>query len=256
MRFLKNILFLLLILPFVLLLPDASFSAPKKKKEIKYKVVTPEEIGVLKTKEVQIVQKMLFRKEKRHDVGLFGAIQFNDPWVRPILLGLSYTWHLKEKLGVEVIPFSWGFKVTTSAWETITNDPYNPGEGYYPDANRILINSQVNAVYSPIYAKLNFFSLKVIHFDMYGLAGIGYSATRRLLDEDERGGLLWSEVEHYPAFNIGIGQRFFVNRWMTLKLEARDIIFFEKVRSTGGSKGQNHILIYIGYSFYLPTYFK
>jgi hypothetical protein len=179
MRVLRALFVLTLFMPIFL----GEVHAEKKKK---IKVVKPlilEEIGVLKNKEIKVVQKILFEKKERHEFSIFTLFQTNDPYVTTILPGLAYSYHFREDLALEVIPLSYGFGIKSSIWKELTRDPYNLGEGYYPDANRILISLQANALWSPIYAKLNLLFWKVIHFDVYLIGGIGYCATRRLIDE-------------------------------------------------------------------------
>jgi hypothetical protein len=39
---------------------------------------------------------------------------------------------------------------------------------------------------------------------------------------------------------------------MSFKLELRDSLFLEKIRSTGSRRLKNNIMVLLGYSFYYP----
>jgi outer membrane beta-barrel protein len=50
---------------------------------------------------------------------------------------------------------------------------------------------------------------------------------------------------------VGLGLRFFLNRYMTLRAEMRDLIYVEKAESDNSLR--NQLLFELGFSFFLPT---
>src|SRR5205814_5155051 len=66
-----------------------------------------------------------------------------------------------------------------------------------------------NIVWSPIYGKLALFSKKIFHFDLYVTAG---------------GGLYDNKHKDKFAFNVGFGTKFFMNDFMSVIIDFRDII--------------------------------
>ncbi|HLM46112.1 MAG TPA: outer membrane beta-barrel domain-containing protein, partial [Myxococcaceae bacterium] len=81
-----------------------------------------------------------------------------------------------------------------------------------------------------------------IHFDLYGIAGASVVQYRG--------------PEQSPLMavggNVGVGMRFFVNRWVTLRTEFRDLIYVEKsVNPTQILR--NQLMFELGVSFFFPT---
>jgi outer membrane beta-barrel protein len=102
-----------------------------------------------------------------------------------------------------------------------------------------------NILWSPVYGKLALFTDDIILFDAYLVGGFGMAYT-------ETGAKL--------ASDIGVGLRYFLNSWLVVKLEVRDIIYTEVLRldkqRTDFSDIQNHVMLGLGVSFFLPTDFS
>ena len=64
--------------------------------------------------------------------------------------------------------------------------------------------------------------------------------------------------EQPPAFNIGLGQRFVLADWLTLRFEVRDHIFVttQDVNGLRRSDTQSFLLFYAGASFFVPPTFE
>jgi outer membrane beta-barrel protein len=55
---------------------------------------------------------------------------------------------------------------------------------------------------------------------------------------------------------VGIGMRFFLNKWLTLRFELRDDIYGEKAPAPNtGTAVQNQLFIDVGFGFFFPTTF-
>jgi outer membrane beta-barrel protein len=52
--------------------------------------------------------------------------------------------------------------------------------------------------------------------------------------------------------NVGVGFRFFLNRYMTLRTEVRDLIYVEKAILPETTL-RNQLMFELGLSFFLPT---
>ncbi len=60
------------------------------------------------------------------------------------------------------------------------------------------------------------------------------------------------------AFSVALGQRYFVNRWMAVRLEVRDQFFsMARVPDEDPSESLQTLLSFtVGVSFFLPTDFR
>jgi outer membrane beta-barrel protein len=56
--------------------------------------------------------------------------------------------------------------------------------------------------------------------------------------------------------NVGVGFRFFFNEWLTLRLEIRDVMYWEKNgRDTSTGSFRNQLMAEFGFSMFFPTIF-
>ncbi len=96
--------------------------------------------------------------------------------------------------------------------------------------------------WAPLYGKVNLFAEKVLHFDTGVLAGVSaiqYAAP---------GGAMTTTI----GGHLGIGQRYFLTSFMTLRLELRDYIYSAQIVQLGdqSSKIENQLMLEIGLSLF------
>ena len=96
----------------------------------------------------------------------------------------------------------------------------------------------------PIYGKISLANKWIVHFELYGTAGAG---------------LATAFGERQPAaVNVGLGQRFFLSRWLALRLEVRDHLFVDTltVSNQDRSDVQSYVMFMAGASFFIPPSFE
>jgi outer membrane beta-barrel protein len=188
---------------------------------------------------IKSVQRIAYLKKGRWEFTPMVSVSLNDAFYQKMGGGGSLTYHIADSLALEFH----GVYVGTIQTDMV---------GYFQQANEAL--PQVSRLqyylmgsfqWSPIYGKLSLFTDEIIHFDAYILGGFGMAYT-------EKGSKL--------ASNIGIGLRYYMNSWMMIKLEVRDLIYTEtlnlNIESTEFSDVQNHLMLNIGISFVLPVDFR
>lgn len=102
--------------------------------------------------------------------------------------------------------------------------------------------------WSPLYGKLSLFAEKFLAFNIYLLAGPAF---------------LMYGPNNTPTVggNVGVGFRFFINSWLTVRLEMRDVIYGE-VGALPDRDGKtptsirNQLMPELGFSMFIPTVFK
>jgi outer membrane beta-barrel protein len=104
----------------------------------------------------------------------------------------------------------------------------------------------VDVQWAPIYGKISLLAETFVHFDMYGVAGAS------LVQYRGPAGGVGSTAQMTAGANLGIGFRFFLNRYMTLRTEVRDLIYVEKAVSPSTTL-RNQLLFELGFSFFIPT---
>jgi outer membrane beta-barrel protein len=88
---------------------------------------------------------------------------------------------------------------------------YGAGLPAHPTYNRPQYGGRVEGQWAPIYGKLSLAAEAVLHFDTYIAAGVGFVAP--------------NQSDTTMAANLAIGQHYFINRWVALRLEVREQIF-------------------------------
>jgi outer membrane beta-barrel protein len=149
--------------------------------------------------ELGVVQNRLYSKERRFQLGLFGGIVASDPFLSIKNLGVSFGYNFGEYLGIHLL--SWkDYTNGSSAREKLeeggkkanTNEP----SSYY--------GGELD--WSILYGKLSLLGKKIIYYDMHLSAGLGFTKTES--------GTNFTQ-------GIGIGQQFYLNKFMTFKIDYR-----------------------------------
>jgi outer membrane beta-barrel protein len=108
--------------------------------------------------------------------------------------------------------------------------------------------TSVDLQWAPLYGKIALFSEKILNFNMYGLAGPTF--------------LMYGPNNTFTVGgNIGIGFRFFLNEWLTVRLELRDVLYNEvgaRKDETGNLQNsfRNQLMAEFGFSMFFPTIFR
>jgi outer membrane beta-barrel protein len=119
----------------------------------------------------------------------------------------------------------------------------------------ILSVVELDAQWAPLYGKLSLISEAVGHFDLYGIAG----PAAVLYGGPRTAGSSVNSPTWTIGADVGIGMRFFLNHWITLKLELRDVIYGENVADSPNSLQtanslRNQLIFDLGFSFFFPVH--
>src|SRR5262249_47091388 len=90
-------------------------------------------------------------------------------------------------------------------------------------------SAALNFTYVPVYGKFAAFGSFIFSYDLYATAGVGAISTRPIpvIDPDNR------KFDFAPkvCFNLGVGLRIFVTRWLAITGEIRDYIYPEQLEA-------------------------
>lgn len=214
--------------------------------------VDKDRLGPLRER-VRPVSGHLFLKQGRFELSPSATLSVKDAFFSKYILGGTLTYYATETLGVSLragysIPTVAGAAqictFTESGDGTTTRGCHKPTyeqlDGEAP--GQISLMGGLDLQWAPIYGKLSLLSEQFVHFDLYGIAG----ATA----VQYRGPAKTSELT--AGGNVGVGMRFFLNRWMTLRTEFRDLIYVEKALNPSTTL-RNQLLFELGVSFFFPT---
>jgi outer membrane beta-barrel protein len=189
----------------------------------------------------------------------------NDPFVSHtgIGLGLNYWWTNVLALGVNFIWYEGleseselAFQVRRSTRLSVPINQYQFG-------------AHLNFTYVPVYGKFSMFDEFIFQYDAYIIGGVGLMRTRPVPVVDP-------EVRRFDfdvriAFNVGIGLRVFVTRWLAIFAELRDYMYLEQLENLTVALGDqrtdpttwtqsslaftNNVTAHLGLTIFLPPEF-
>lgn len=174
------------------------------------------------------VQLRDFRKNKKVQLSAQGGLYAGDltssSWIGGGALGFWFT----EDLGVEA-----SFAVTPVALDLDSplagffgDDRFESGMGYLP---------LVNLMWSPIHTKVKVAG-GIVHGDILLFAG---------------GGRLFHDSVQGVSFDVGLGLALFTSSWMTVRLDARDVMIVQE--AVAETRFTNNLIAAAGVALWIPT---
>lgn len=217
-------------------------------------------------KPIHVVQRKLFIKGLRFEVTPRGGAIFNDAFINTYTFGGDLFFHLNEWFSIG------GYFLSTHTSNSLNTEVLlkKPFE-LSADRSEIKHMGMGEIQWTPIYNKASLLGLKVLHYDFYFSASAGmlwatlhrtYSVTPTAENEGR-------EFEFYDspspvshlAFSVGFGARIFVTKWMSVRLDIKDIIYRDGVGgqqegTTGPTDAIQSTLhrvpVTLGVSFFFP----
>ncbi len=221
--------------------------------------VDKDRLGPLRER-VQPVSGHLFLKKGRLEVSPSATLSLKDAFFSKYIFGATLTYHPTETLGLSLRA---GYSIPTvanaaqicnftggeggSVTRGCSKPTYDAVAGKAP--GQITLMGGFDVQWAPIYGKMSLLSEQFVHFDLYGIAGASLVQYRGP-----------AQIENGPpqtemftgGGNVGVGMRFFLNRWMTLRTEFRDLIYVEKALNPSTTL-RNQLLFELGVSFFFPS---
>jgi outer membrane beta-barrel protein len=203
------------------------------------------------------VSGKLFSKAGRFELSPSATASLADPFFSKYIFGGALTYHLTEWLGVGV---RGGYSLPTisGAAQVCTTETTSAGavrgcrtptvaelNGRAP--GQITLLGGVDLQLSPVYGKISVLAERFLHFDLYGVGGLGVV---QYVAPTAAGG---AAPQIAVGFNVGAGMRFVVSRWITVRFELRDLIYPEYVQPLPAVSQRHQLLFELGVSLFFPT---
>ncbi len=186
---------------------------------------------------IWVLQRRPFLKKGRVDVSpMFGA-NFNDPLINFYSVGGDVNYHLNEDMAIGLRGY---YTLNT---ESAAFDRMIQQYSLFPLISRPIWSTTLNFQYAPMYGKFAFFDSFIIPWEIYTRAGLGWVQTF---------------IAGRVMLTAGAGQRFFLNRFMTLNLDVDYQVFQEEFQTTKGTQSAflNNVMFNVGMSIYFPFDFE
>jgi outer membrane beta-barrel protein len=196
------------------------------------------DVGVLKDDDIKIVQKMLYPKADKLEMGAHLAMMPFDAFTFTPAMALTVAKHMREDLGIEGVLMG-GYSLKNTRY----NELEGPAYGISPDAYRFLGSVMVDTQYSPIYAKMNVAGQRIYHHDVFVTGGLGVTIEEAMQPDNS--------LAIAPTLGVGVGARVFTGNGYALRLQLRDDVLREKRAKTVDTQGwfiKQNVSLIIGLS--------
>jgi outer membrane beta-barrel protein len=171
-----------------------------------------------------------FIKAARHELTVQGGYYVSDLLDGTFVVGAAYTYHLTEDVGIEA---SFGYsQVRSSVAAQLERDR---GVTVLPKEDRVLL-AFTDLVWSPVHGKMRVFADSILHFDIYGAAGVG---------------LIDNATSFGAAGQLGIGSKIFLSKSWAIRLDVRDHLYQQQILAV--RQFVQDFSLTLGVSVFLPT---
>jgi outer membrane beta-barrel protein len=195
------------------------------------------DVGVIRNDEIAVVQKNLYPKTKRTELGVHAGVMPFDAYLTTPNAQVSVDLHQSDRVGISILAGG-GYGLKSGTYRELESITF----GVAPYAFRYLGSALVGAEWAPIYAKMSWDGAHVVHFDVYGVGRAGLSVESSVIPG---GGLAFA-----PTLSPGIGTRFFLNPKTSLRVELRDDLLLEWRDITSSMEFKQNAGVTAGVSFW------
>lgn len=182
---------------------------------------------------VRVIQHRPFLRQSRVEVAPFMGTNINDPLVSHFVAGANLNYHISEELALGI---NGGYSLGS---ETDLFDQVIEDYELFAEVSQLIWFADLHFQYAPIYGKFALFDTWIVPWDTFVLIGAGYIET---------------QLGGKPMLTMGIGQRYFMNRWFTVNVELRNFTYNEDYPSS--SELYNNLQFTAGVSFFVPSDFE
>lgn len=182
-----------------------------------------------RVEEVYAIQRVYALRRHRAEILGSASINLNDPYQSHlgVNIGLNYWFTNVLAVGVNGIWYDFGSR---SSQESDTAFFTRRSTRLGIPLSEWQTGAWLNFTYVPVYGKFAAFNRFIFEWDAYLIGGVGMMRTRPIpvFDPSVRSFDWGTRV----SFNVGLGLRVFLSRWITVNMEFRDYIFLEQYENT------------------------
>jgi outer membrane beta-barrel protein len=175
--------------------------------------------------EIYAVQQIYALRYHRFELNPYWSFTLNDQFVSHPGPGLAANYYITNVLAVGINGnFYQGLNVDSDF-----NFQNRRATRVAVPLNEYSWGANLNFTYVPVYGKFAGFGDFIFSYDAYIVGGVGALSTRPLavIDPDNRNFSFKPKVD----FNLGLGLRIFLNRWLAVTGEIRDYIYNEQLEA-------------------------
>ena len=215
--------------------------------------------------EIYAVQRMYVVRSGRFELAPSYASTLNDQFVSHPGLSVGLNYWVTNVLAIGV-NFLWYQGIES---ESDLNFSVRRSTRLAVPITEYQLGAHLNFTYVPIYGKFSMFDSFIFQWDSYVIGGVGMMRTRPVAVVDPA--VRSFDFDWRLAFNVGIGLRVFLTRWLTIFSELRDYMYLEKLENLNVELGEartdkatwidkestltNNVTLHAGVTIYFPFSF-
>jgi outer membrane beta-barrel protein len=212
--------------------------------------------------EIRVIRPKYFTKTGRLETGAQLSVVMNQPFIYTYLATGLLDYHFSETLAMEGA-LAYGF--------SIDKDDKRSLDSNFKIKTQILRTQyfmEAGALYTPVYGKYQLTSGQLIYLDMFLSGGVGMTGINYLYDHCPKPGDAADvpieeppspQTKSYPNIFVGVGQRVFMDKKLSLRWDVRSHIFTYNtadgacVPATAekASKSQTNITMQLGAGYFM-----
>ena len=216
--------------------------------------------------EIYAVQQMYALRINRLELAPSAAFTLNDPYVarRAIGVGLNYWWTNVLAVGANFLWYQ-GLEA-----ESDLNFFVRRSTRLAVPITEWQMGANLNFTYVPLYGKFGMFNNYIFQWDSYIVGGVGVMRTRpvAVIDPTTREFDFGMRI----AFNVGLGIRVFVSRFLSVFTEFRNYMYLERLENLSVALGEgredpetwfrdsaeltNNLSVQLGMTIFFPFTFE
>ena len=173
------------------------------------------------------VQRRDFLKKHRFELAGLGGFYASDTLSSTYSYGGALAFFPSEDFGLELL-------VTRSPVRFRLEEPFTDFDQEKHFQPGIAWQAIGSLLWSPIHAKFKFAESKIVHGDIFVLAGAGRTFHETVL------GMTWE---------VGLGLKLYISRFVTLRLDLRDFLLPQEVLGRG--RNTNNVTVLAGLSVWI-----
>ena len=220
--------------------------------------------------EIYAVQQVYALRLRRFEMAPNVAFNVNDPYQGHLGMGVAANYWFTNVLAIGA-NFLWYDFLNINNQESDLSIAVRNSTRLAIPYNRWQTGAWLNFTYVPVYGKFSMFNKFIFQWDAYLVGGVGFMRTQPVpvIDSSIRS----FDWQTRLAFDVGLGVRIFLSRWLAFYFEFRDYIWVDKYENVrveptregrldrdnwyqSGSSVVQNVSIGLGLTFFIPPRFQ
>jgi outer membrane beta-barrel protein len=195
---------------------------------------------------IHVVQRRPVLQKGRLDIAPRFGMSINDSIHRSFKVGVNGNYHFSERLYVGGL-FEWYNFGTVLGGPTTLYRDVNAESRTAADSAVLKYVAGAELGFAPLVGKFALFNRGILFYDVSLTAGGVWTDSASIALPSSISG---------PGGTVSLNSRVFLNRWMAVNFEVRDVLFMARLRGLADETLTHVVTASLGLNFYIPGSFE